>query len=351
MISESELKAALARHQAFWDMSAIDRPLIAASQGHPFAFDDFQWEQQDEGELTPDMLNVAHLLDQYEDHFQSVGLLQGDAFWVGEPPRAVPWMEAIMGCEIRFSVSGRSIWAEAVLQDWCGLQTLTNYRESPWLAVLVEITEGLAKLSGGRFPVAMPLQRGPLDVAAALRGLDRLALDYYDDPEQFKQVLDICTAANLLVAEILAEIIPPFHSGHGNYFGLWAPGWPYLHQQDAMASFSPKTYKEAIRAGDELLLGAFDYSIRKFHSASLHILDEASGMDCVRGVQVTLDPTGPTLEELVPILAEVQQRKPLLVNCTSHEAMEQLREALSPQGLCLYYWETAEGLSKLSFNR
>jgi hypothetical protein len=350
-IGNAELKHTLARHQAFWDMAEVDRPLVAASQGHPFAFDDFQWGQQREGEMTPNMLSLSDLLNQCEDHFQSVGLLQGDALWVGEPPRAIPWMEAIMGCEIRFSVSGRSIWAEPVLKDWADVATLTNYRESPWLALLIELTEGMVRLSDGRFPVVIALQRGPLDVAAALRGLDRLALDFYDFPEQFKHLLDLCTEANLLVAEILSNLIPPFHGGHANYFGLWAPGRPYLHQQDSMASFSPQTYQQAVRAGDETVMGAFDYSIRKFHSASLHILGEASSLDCVRGVQITLDPTGPTLDELVPVFAGAQQRKPLLINCTSREAMEQLRKELSPRGLCLYYWETAEGLAKLSFNR
>lgn len=349
--NHAELKDVLARHQAFWDMSEVDRPLIGASHGHPFAFDDFQWGEQSEGEMTPAMVDVPSFLNQYEARLESRGLMEGDVFWVGEPPRAIPWMEAIMGSQVRFSVSGRSIWAERVVGDWSGLDALANYRESPWLALLLELIRGLVELSDGRFPVVMPLQRGPLDVAAALRGLDRLCLDLYDYPDEFKQLLNLCTEANLYVAQTLAEIIPQFHGGHANYFGLWAPGWPYLHQQDAMASFSPRAYEQAVRAGDEIIMSVFDHSIRKFHSASLHILEEASSLECVKGVQITLDPTGPTLEELIPVFGEVQQRKPLLINCTSREAMEQLRDALSSRGLCLYYWETAEGLARLSFNR
>ena len=346
-----ELLEIFARHQAFWDMAEVDRPLICASHGHPLSFDDFQWGEKSEGELTPEMIDVSHLENQYESRFESQGLMERDGFWGGEPPRAIPWMEAIMGCPVHFSTSGRSIWAEPVLENWTELEALENYRESPWLSRGLELTRGLVELSGGRFPIIMFLQRGPLDVAAAVRGLQNFCLDLFDHPEEFERLLDLCTEANLYVAKALAEIIPLFHGGHTNLFGLWSPGWPYLHQQDAMASFSPDAYEQAIRVGDEVLMGIFDHSIRKFHSSSLHILEEASSLAGVRAVQITIDPTGPTLDELIPIFSEVQQRKPLILNCTSREAVAKVRDSLSPRGLYLYYWKIAGGLAKLSFDR
>ena len=341
----------LNRHTAFWEMTEVDRPLVAISRGHPFTYDDFDWGGQSEGELLPSMIDVQAFLDQYEIRFSAGDPLEGDAFWVGEPMRVIPWMEAIMGCRVRFSAASRSVWAEPALESWEDLDHLREYLESPWLKLAVDLTRGLVELSAERFPVVMLLQRGPLDVAVALRGLERLCLDVYDHPEEVERLLGLCSEANLHVAQALGQMIPAHAGGHCNYFGLWAPGWPYLHQQDAMASFSPRAYAQFVRSSDDELLGAFDHSIRKFHSSSLQVLDDATGLAAVRGVQITVDPTGPTLDDLIPVFRRVQRRLPLLVNCTSQETANTLANALEPKGLFLYYWETAEGLAKLNFTR
>jgi hypothetical protein len=54
---------------------------------------------------------------------------------------------------------------------------------NPWLAKLLEFTEGLAALSAGRFPVALALMRGPLDLLSALRGPERMVFDLFDEPQ------------------------------------------------------------------------------------------------------------------------------------------------------------------------
>jgi hypothetical protein len=327
----------LQRHQAFWTMGDVDQPLIGVHHC-PAPFESFEWADLEDGELAPHDLEVPFFLSQYEQNFAQYGLWDGDLFWFAYPLGTVPWMEAIMGARPIISRSGHSMWSEPTLDDWNKLDEVANYRRSPWLAKLLEFVQGLVDLSAGRFPVAMCLQRGPLDVAAALRGQDQICLDLYDHPEQMRDLLDICTEANLHVAKLLADLIPDFYGGHVNYFGLWAPRWPYLHQQDAMASFSPNAYRDLIRPLDVTIMSEFDYSIRKFHSASLHILDEGLNMDAAVGIQVTVDPNGPGTGELVDIFATIQQHKPLLVNCVSEETMEVLAEALSPKGLCLCYW-------------
>ena len=229
------------------------------------------------------------------------------------------------------------MWSEPALEDWSKLNELRGYRDSPWLAKLLELTGALVDLSRGRFPVVMCLQRGPLDVAAALRGNDRICLDLYDSPRQLAELLDICAEANLYVAQRLADCTPSFLKGHVNYFGLWAPGWPYLHQEDAMELFSQDAYAQLLRDLDHRIMSSFTHSLRKFHTASLHILEEGLKMISARGIQITIDPNGPPVAELVRVFSEIQQKKPLLVNCGSKKNADRLAGELPARGLCLFY--------------
>jgi len=332
----NDMEEQLARHRAFWARENVGQPLIGVFR-HRGPTPEALWGAEEQllksRPLEPGDLVVDELLRRHEQAFHESGLWADDLFWHAEPFGNIPWMEAIMGCRVRWA---ESVWPQAVLTDWSQLPQLAAYRESPWLAKLVELTQGLVRLSAGRFPVALPLLRGPLDMAVGLRTLQRLSLDVYDHPREVEHLLELCTEANLYVADLLSRLIPGFCGGQVNYFGLWAPGWPYLHQADGMAAFSPRTYRALVRGSDQTIMGRFDHSIRKFHSASLHILDEALAMDEAVGIQVTVDPNGPPLDELSRILLKVQARKPLLINCARQENLDFLATSLSPTGLCLF---------------
>ena len=62
------------------------------------------------------MLNVDDFLKDYEQMFQEVQIIGQDGFWVGEPFTGIPWMEAILGCEIVASPSSfvSQPWAKSV---------------------------------------------------------------------------------------------------------------------------------------------------------------------------------------------------------------------------------------------
>jgi len=334
---QDQLEEKLGKHRDFWTMKEVEHLLVGVNRC-PAKFEDFKWNVPAEAEISPGHLDVEYFLPQYEENFLRHGLWGGDLLWTAVPLPNMPWMEAIMGCDVHFSNSGKSIWAKAVLEGWAQLDELSDYRNSPWLKKAIELTVGLVELSAGRFPVVMCLQRGPLDVAVALRGLEKLALDVYDHPRQVKRLLSLCAEANTYVSRCLAEKIPAFHGGYANYYGLWAPGWPYLHQEDAMATFSPRLYRTMVRPLDVKIMGQFDHAICKFHSSALHWLEDGVSIDEAIGIQVTVDPTGPGLEELCAIFAGLQRRKPLAINCTSKATADFLASRLPPKGGCLFYW-------------
>jgi len=50
--------------------------------------------------ITPSMLDVEAFLNDYERMYQDISSIGQDGFWVAEPFYGIPWMEAILGCEI-----------------------------------------------------------------------------------------------------------------------------------------------------------------------------------------------------------------------------------------------------------
>ena len=57
--------------------------------------------------------------------------------------------------------------------------TLSAISANPWLSKLGEVIDALAALANGRFPVAVPLLRGPWDLVCALRGQENAYFDVY----------------------------------------------------------------------------------------------------------------------------------------------------------------------------
>ncbi len=65
----------------------------------------------------------------------------GDTFAIVAPVQHVPWTEAILGCPIGIGIE--SMWAEPRLDSLSNIDAIRGWRDSPWLAKLLEITAAL----------------------------------------------------------------------------------------------------------------------------------------------------------------------------------------------------------------
>ena len=81
-----------------------------------------------------------------------------------------------------------------------------------------------------------------------------------------------------------------------------------------------------------------DYSIIHLHSCSLHTVDALLEVERPHTIQVTLEtePSGPPLEEVLPIYRKILGVKPLILDgpLTSDE-VNWLQEKLPLDGLCI----------------
>ncbi len=73
------------------------------------------------------------------------------------------------------------------------------------LPLLVNAVEIAVKRSQDQFTVIGNFDQSPFSLACALRGINQLMLDVYDDPAFVKQLLEICTESVVRYAKAMAE--------------------------------------------------------------------------------------------------------------------------------------------------
>ena len=122
-------------------------------------------------------------------------------------------------------------------------------------------------------------------------------------------------------------------------YGLWCPGTAIRTQDDESAILPPKICREFVLPNHEKIASEFDYSMMDIHSgAELHMVELLRHAEHIKSVSITVDPRpfGPGINELLPFLSRIQERKPLHVygEFTEKELGKIIR-TLSPKGLAI----------------
>jgi hypothetical protein len=241
-------------------------------------------------------------------------------------------MEAICGCPV-FGAGG-SLWAEPVKGAPEG--HLADWRESPWYALLLEVTRALAHHARGRYPVGLPVLRGPADILSAMRGSSVFCLDFYDAPRRLQVWLSSCNAIYLEVVRETLAVLSSFGQGIVQASRqLWAPDLCLEIQEDAAALISPAHYRAFILPLDRQLWGVAPYAFRHLHSTAMHYLNDLLNEPELRAIEITVDDGGAPVEMVAERAAEVQRAgKPVILHGTlSPGEIVTLVRGLSPIGL------------------
>jgi len=352
----------LKKHLAFWDRAEVDRPLMR--EVHPYRVSRRGVEPMklplpdgtfapDGCVLTPDMLDPATLHAGYRedsdpgafgrtlggrrDPDRAEPATNGDVFAPVAPYAVVPWVEAILGCPIIVSLPSHSLWSQPYWEDRWPEEDLEPEIDPRWLNKLREFVAFLVDHAHGRYLVAHTLMRGVSDLIEALIGGEKLCLSVHDCPDRLHRLADRCADLFLDIALAQLELIPPFHGGTCNLFGLWSPGTSVRTQDDASVLLSPPQYAEFILPYQERIAAAFDRTMIHLHSRSLHVADLLC-QSGISGIQISIDPQpyGPTVPELLPICQRILEHKPLLLEGPFTQAeLDLTLETLPPRGLCL----------------
>jgi DNA-binding FadR family transcriptional regulator len=337
----ASLEERLSLHRAFWAREKQSRPLASFRVGDFFFSRHFKAAQtllEPDKLITPEMLDVASFLPDYDRMFQESEVTGQDGFWTAEPFTGIPWMEAILGCPIR---AGRESFTSRPLQG-SPAEVLEKVRfdpENPWLEKYLEFISALVQHSRGRYPVGMPIMRGPTDMLGALLGQQEMVMALMqEDPAVLRSLIERVTRAFLSVIEAQNRLVPPFHGGSSlGFYHAWAPGPSIWFQDDLSAILSPKLYREFFLDAARLILSGYVYTAFHLHPSSFFILDELLSLENLRVIEVNKDIGRPSVKEMLPVLSKIMETRGLILwGDLTIEDLEVVKRALPCRGLCFH---------------
>lgn len=327
----------LPRHTAWWQREGM---LMAAPQVSQLGT---LWLPLSDGtlleedvDLTPGMVDVDRLVGEAlgDGPLDTVG----DQFAHSEPYMPIPWVEAILGVPIRTTIQGGSMRARDQIDSWDDWDFDAEHFDQAWFDLLMRFMDLLAERRGGKHAITQTLMRGPSDIAEAVLGPELMCFSMYDHPDELARFLETATDLFIRVLHAQLERIPPVEGGYVNPFGIWSPGTVVRTQCDATAFLSAAHYAQWFLPYDVRICQAVDYSIIHLHSNSLHTVDVILELERPQAIQVTLDvqPSGPPLAQILPILHRILTVKPLILEgYLSDQDMQLVRDRLPGDGLSI----------------
>ena len=335
-------------HRHFWNNS----PGIVLRTELDISSDPLRIRIRDEnikGEFTPEMLDIGKLINDITRAYQNRPLLHGDVFEVVRFAAVVPWMEAIIGCHLYSLGRGASMVANPADIEPGDLAQhlrylLDNLDENVWFKKLGDGYQALAEALGTKFPIASPWMRGPGDMMGALLGHENFVgrmLKPADNEDFLNELLALCAKIYIKTATMQLERSKGFKGGYCNDWGLWAPGLNVTTQEDEASLISPKLYNEFLLPYHVQEVDAFDYSTFHMHSGyviSVYNWRDFSKKSTISAFEVSLDPNGPTVEDLMETFLEMNSEKPLVIGSSTDEQAKVVEKHIGdfPGSVLLY---------------
>ena len=337
MKSQDQLLESIDRFQtSFWAKDTPrDRPPIGIAPDACWLPVNYLREPFDRPEVLPEDVMPERVMTDYEAGFAGRDVVSDDFVPYAAAWRAIPWLEVCCGCPALYSEG--SLAPGHIARTLADLAELPIPADTPWLATLRRETERLVATAPDDCWVSASILRGPSDVVAAMRGLDRFYTDLYDDRALIREAAG---RVNRLLIDALAmhfEAVPPKLGGYAHIFGYWAPGPTYVIQEDAMGMASPAVYREVFWPGNCEVVESFGGHIFfHVHSTGFDHWRDVLEIPGLAGMELTIESNGPPLLEVVPVLREILERGRLIL-CIDHglDVLPQALRQLPREGLYL----------------
>lgn len=285
--------------------------------------------------ISPDQIQPETFLPHIENWYRCETELVSDVIQPFTPAFGMPWVEAIAGCPV--VAHPGSLWAAAHLDSYDDRPPIHFDPTNPWLRKLIEFTQAMVQFADGRFAIALPQMRGPLDTLAAMRTPNQMSLDMIDCPDQVFKILGELTDLWIGIAEAILKMIPSFHGGYCTRMKMWAPGEAITPQNDISTLISPKMYEEFVLPWDRKIISHFPYHSFHMHGTEYRHIDSLLKLEELTAIELTLEHTigGPSLDVVIPVVRRILEEKPLLLCALDIETAEWCLNELPSAGLCV----------------
>ncbi|RKX77121.1 MAG: hypothetical protein DRP87_10015 [Spirochaetes bacterium] len=286
--------------------------------------------------ISPKDIRVEEFREDYERLFRLHEDTGGDFIWTATPFWGLPWMEAIIGCDVyadHKTGSTRSVPPE----DFMDEEDIREFDpKNPWVEKVGEFLSMLTETSHGRYPLGTTLMRGISDLLSALYGNPDFIYKLVEERDRQKEIAKKLTSIWIEFARYQIKRIPEFYGGVGAFFyNLWMPGKGTMLQEDASAMLSPKLFGEVIYPCICDIIKEFDSTVIHLHP-SMYIPVEYLENTELSAVELHIDFGGPRAEELCPYYKKIIAKKPLIIwGDIREEDFDFIERNLDREGLAL----------------
>jgi hypothetical protein len=253
------------------------------------------------------------------------------------PLEPLAWSEGYTGANIYLSSKAQTVWAKPEKQIPETLEQVKKRLSPAWKNKLAEATRINRDTLNGEYLISEALLRGPADCLEALIGTETLCLWLYDKPQLVKEIVNWLTDCIIRLYQCQFEQLGLFNGGTINRYRIWGPGQNIVTQADIVNVMSPEHFRQFFIPAYRKLAQAFDTAAIHFHSSAARHIDALLEIGELAAIEWALDPTGPTLEEMVEVFRKIQRhgKGVIIMNLKTKQEVNMLLDNLQPEGLCL----------------
>jgi hypothetical protein len=180
------------------------------------------------------------------------------SFWCNLGPDV---LAGFMGCEIEFTYTDTS-WVKPRVTDWAAEPPLRFHREGQLWQQMEQFLRLAAARCGGRWLIGSGDLHTNADGLAAIRGVDKLLLDFIDHPDEIKRRLRECHAVFCEVIQAHFDIIHPATGGcNSSWMDATCRGRYAVIQNDFCCMVGRPMFDEFLKDYVELEAAELDHSI------------------------------------------------------------------------------------------
>lgn len=286
--------------------------------------------------LKPEDFPIEPFLEECERLYNEHLACPGYLFWTGTPFWGIPWVEAMLGCNIYFNKGSQSIYSSPIHPSITPDDIPEFNLYNPWITKLLDFYKALETHSDGRYPIGTTRIRGLADILSALLGGEEFIMRAVLNPDSIKDLLNKITPFYRHLMNTQIEVIPLYFGGIGSfYYYNWAPTNTRWHQEDSSMLLSPNLYSELIEPYNKLIYKDGN-NICHFHSTGGFIpYREVLNLNPL-AIEMHLDCGGLRAKELHQDHLKILETTPLIIwGEFTDEDFEWIFSQLPTEGLIL----------------
>ena len=238
-----------------------------------------------------------------------------------------------MGGEIESD--GHNIWSLPIDNIYNCLDAVKYNENNPWLAKFISAIEYYKQHKSDDFLISSPPAWGADDIAETLRG-QNIYYDFYDSPEDLKELLRRCADFILDFHQRMLELIDHIDDGYIGWEGWWTPDNCISVTSDASTNYSPEMF-------EKFILPMINYTVNKaggrcwmhLEGSSIHIIDSLKKVNGLMLLQYTNNPKWARGIDMMDVLRSKFRDLPLKLLISRQEFYDGIRQK-TLIGNCIY---------------